>query len=369
MQNRWRAGRWVAVALVILVAGVGLALVVARSPHREAQIPTPTGSAWAAPPTALMTIGLPSRTPSPSPSLAPPLTHTPTPTPRLADYQPLDDALRRYVEGRDYRIGIAFVDIQSGQTVSIEAEGRYYALSTFKGPLAVYYLWLLERGLIDEQPGDASHIERMLNWSSNPDTTCLFERVGGIAAFNDWLALRGFNREKNFVLAWQSWPCEHSDGSSYVPAPDLRYQYGDAILGLPGDKALLRCPDAETPCDKAIAPLDLTYFYAQVYRGEIVSRENVARWLAWMEKTREGSAIFGDLPEQDPLRVYVKNGFRPADLLYSMHFYHEAGIVETKHGAFVLAVFMQGHPEFPGADTVGEVARIVYGHFMAARGG
>ncbi len=352
------------VGLAVVVVGSAayvFASGVVAGENRAAGPPSP-GLALAtlppARPTALMTIDAISSPSPPSPTPAP----TPTPTPQPGDYGPMTEAIERYlaehVHPQGFDLGIGFVDVQSGQAVGVNGEARHYALSTFKGPLAAYYLWLVERGLLDEQPGDREVIEPMLNVSSNPDTTCVLERVGGLAPFNDWLAYQGLSRENNFVLSWQSWPC-----GEYVPNSDTRYSRGDDALGLPGGYVLLRCVPGNIRCDKAFAPLELAGLYARIARGEVLDAGHTALWLDWMEKSREGSAMLGGLPEDDAVHAYVKNGFRAADTLYDVHFFHEAGIIETGEGAFALAIFMQGNPDWPGTQTIADVARIVYDHF------
>jgi hypothetical protein len=317
-------------------------------------------------PTRLIAIDYPTLTPAPPPTA----TVTPSPTitftPQPVDYSQMEQALVRYLEQtaytQDYDIGIAFVDLITGQEISIAGDRRYYALSTFKGPLGVYYLWLLERGLIQAQPDDEDYLVPMLNQSDNTATSCVFKRVGGIASFNDWLAEQGFSRQNNFVLKWQDWAC-FADEDIWWPDPDLRYSQGDDQLGLPGGGVLLQCPTADVPCDKAFVPTELAHFYARVYRGEVLSPENTTLWLGWMEKQRDNTALIAEIPYQAGARAFVKNGFRQADALYYHNFYHEAGIIQTERGAFVLAVFMQRNPEYPGTDNLADIGRIVYEYF------
>lgn len=306
-------------------------------------------------------------TDTPAPTLTPTITLTPTPTP--VDYQPMLDALNTHLmytaRRRGYFLGIGFVDIVTGQVLGIDGDTRYHAMSTFKGPLAAFYLWLLERGELIEQPGDRTYLTRMLEISANPDTTCIFERVGGIPPFNDWLAGQGLSRENNFVLKWQDWAC--SDGTHYyLPELDWRYTQGDEELGLPGGGVLLRCPIPQLPCDKAFAPVELAQFYARLFSGEVLNTEHTALLLSWMEEGWNESVFLNNLPEGTHVRVYVKGGTRQADETYRVNFFAEAGIVETEQGAFALALFMQNNPEWPGTWPMSQVARIVYDHFIAA---
>jgi len=279
------------------------------------------------------------------------------------------NAISAYIDGKTQEmpnldIGFAFVDVQTGQLISLQGSTPHYALSTFKGPLGVFYLWLIEHGQIQEQPTDNEHIIPMLNVSSNPDTTCILKRVGGLVPFNDWLADQGFTRETNFVFRWQNWGCKEGN-DYYLPDSDWRYGRGDASLGLPGDYVLMRCAPGIS-CDKVLVPDQLAQFYAWVYRGEIIDAGHTATWLDWMEKSHTGSALFGGLPEDAGIHVYAKNGFRSVDAFYNQNFFNEAGIIETPQGAFALAVFMRGNPDFPGEGVIREIARIAYEYFVAA---
>lgn len=327
--------------------------------------------------------------PAPQPTLTPP-PPTLTPTPLLSstsatplfgsspaststlpagrvDYHLLISQINSLLEQADYDVGVAFVDIVSGQSISLGRQGRFHAMSTFKGPLAAYYLWLIEQGEIEEGMGDHYFIEDMLTWSSNTDTTCMFKRVGGITGFNDWLAEQGLSRENNFVYTWHTWICQER-GVRYAPAPDQRYRYGDPALGLPGDGVLLQCPSGRIPCDKAFSPIELTEFYARLYQGKVLDADNTERWLEWMEKPLPITSMFDILPPEaeETVHAYTKNGFHPAEEVYPMNFYHEAGILETPYGAFALAVFMQNNPEWRGTDIHGFIGLLAYSNFVAA---
>jgi hypothetical protein len=318
-------------------------------------------------------------TPSPTPTDTPTITLTPTltippptPTPITYDYQPMLDRidlhLRHTAYRQGYSLGIGFVDIQTGQSFSIQGDQSYHAMSTFKGPLAAFYFWLLERGEITEQPGDREHMVNMLEVSSNVDTTCIFERVGGIPPFNDWLAEQGMSREHNFVFLWEAWAC-NDEGQYYIPQGDWRYTEGDESIGLPGDGRLLVCPVRQLPCDKAFAPVELAEWYAHLYRGEVLNADDTALLLSLLEEGVDESVFLNNLPDDAHVHSYVKGGTRQADELYHINFFHEAGILETDYGAFALALFMQGNPEWPGTWAMSEVARIAYEYFVAAHTG
>jgi beta-lactamase family protein len=287
----------------------------------------------------------------------------------LPDYSQMVNVVNTMIADVHYDVGVGFVDIVTGQAVAMGREGRFHAMSTFKGPLAAYYLWLIEQGKISEGPGDENQINRMLEWSSNTSTTCVIGLVGGLEGFNDWLAAQGMSRKGNFVYSWAGWICATKDGG-YAALDDRRYRFGDPQLGLPGEGRLLFCPSKDLPCDAALTPLDLAVFYARMYRGEILNPADTVRWLQWMEKPLSVTSIFDSLPDdmQDRVHAYTKNGFHPSEKNYRVNFYHDAGILVTPYGAFTLAVFMDKNPEWRGTDIHGEIGRIVFDAFTQAHG-
>lgn len=323
--------------------------IVAASPTRRSPTATATTS-----PTATETL-IPSA--------------TPTLTPVPYNYSAMQEELATYImyatARESYDLGVAFIDLQTGQVIHVNGEMRFHAMSTFKGPLAAYYWWLVEQGEIEPTEADLKHMQPMLEWSSNVDTTCIFKRVGGIEGFNDWLADQGLSREKNFVFKWELWQCPE-DGENYVPEYDWRYSKGDEALGLPGDAELLGCPIRQIPCDKAFAPVEIAEFYAKLYRGEIINQEHLDVLLPLMEEGENETVFIGELPPNTDVTVYSKSGTYQSDATYRENFIGEAGIVVTPRGAFILAIYMQQNPEWPGTWPMSESARIIYEHFMAA---
>lgn len=309
----------------------------------------------------------PTRTPPPVPVSLP----TPTLVPVPIDYRPLTGAIERFLQAEmwqyDYDIGVGFVDIRTGQVLSFRGDGRYHAMSSFKGPLAVQYFQLLERGEIEPGPRDARNLELMLGISSNSDTTCIFDAVGGVPAFNDWMASQGFSRTNNFVLSWQDISCALGEGryaSARQPDFDWRYSRGDLALGLPGGSELLQCPIPQVPCDKAFAPIELAQFYARLYRGGLISDEHRAQLLGYMAREYPDSVFMVDLPPDAPIHVYTKGGTYQATDEYRVNFFNEAGIIETPNGAFALAIFMQRNPDWPGTGPIETVTRMIYEFYV-----
>jgi len=147
--------------------------------------------------------------------------------------------------------------------------------------------------------------------------------------------------------------------------PDLRYRDGDPALGLAGGGALLHCPADGPACNKGFTPHDLAGLYAAIYQGEIIGPGSLSLWLGWMEKSRAESALLAGLPPGVPVRAFVKDGFARVGGSFTQNYLHEAGIIETPQGAFVLAVFTQGNPEWPGEAPLGVIPGMVYQAFAA----
>ncbi|NDJ51793.1 MAG: serine hydrolase [Chloroflexi bacterium] len=360
-----------------LLIVIGLILLAACAPV-QAEPPLPPTSTPSAEPTEEPTLAPTATVAESAQSEATPTdwwqieataTPSPTPPPAEVDYSAMiaemDEFLTFSSRAQGYQLGVGFVDVQTGQVVHFDGMQRYHSMSTFKAPLVVHFLWLEERGELERTDRDVEHIINTLEFSANPSTTCLFERVGGVEAFNDWLAEQGMSREYNFVFKWIDWEC-NDQGQFYLPEIDYRYSQGDEELGIPGNLELLGCPHSFLPCDKSFAPAELAIFYERLYNGEIISQENVDQLMLWMEEDITESVFIRYLPDGAIARPYVKNGYRQADEIYRVNFYSEAGIVETPYGAFALTVFMQQNPDWPGSWPIGQIARIAYEHFVAA---
>jgi len=327
-----------------------------RQPHGLSLFPTATF----APPTEPQQVAAVDQ---PIPTSPP----EPSPTPASIDTIALEAAFEDTIQaaydryGESWQIGVAFVDLETGQRVSIDGNLPYYSLSTFKAPLAAYYLWLIEQGELEPQASDIEYIEPMLLRSDNPSTSCMLKKVGGLPPFNDWLVDElGMLRQENFVARWDSWYCEQGTETYLVPT-DWRYFNGDESVGLPARGDERPCPTDDVLCDKAFTPNELVGFYQMMYEGQIVDAVHTEQWFEWMEKERDESALFDGLPESDAsIRVYTKNGFRANDGYYDMHFYHEAGIIKTVYGDFAIAVFSQGNPDWPGTWLHADLAADAY---------
>lgn len=89
-------------------------------------------------------------------------------------------------------LGIAVLDLKSGQSVSVRGNRRYPMASTVKIAVAAMYLANVEVGhrTLDDRIGGQSAaylMERMIINSDNPATDLLLRDMGGPDALQDWI--------------------------------------------------------------------------------------------------------------------------------------------------------------------------------------
>jgi hypothetical protein len=284
-------------------------------------------------------------------------------------------AIERYAKtsglGPKFDLSVGFVDIVTGQQANYDGLTRHIALSTFKGPLGAYYLWLVEQGKLAAKQEDARYLISMMARSDNESTSCVFKRVGGLAGYNDWLAVQGLSRENNFVARWQNWGCS-ADKEFYLLPIDSRYFTGDKALGIPGGAWLHCYPDPRHfECQEAFSPAELALLYAKLYRGDVLNADHTKLWLYWIKKDNEDVALVKNLTaaQLSGVTAYAKNGFSARNDEYPVNFQHEAGVFVTPYGAYALAVFTQGNPDWPGTEPLGTVGKMVYDYFVEAHSG
>lgn len=110
-------------------------------------------------------------------------------SPRL---QPLEQQLATLLADRSGDVGVAALDLATGETVSINGERAYPMASTMKVAVAAAYLDQVEHGrrTLDQRIGGQTAralIDAMMIRSSNPATDLLINNLGGPKAIQDWL--------------------------------------------------------------------------------------------------------------------------------------------------------------------------------------
>jgi len=108
----------------------------------------------------------------------------------------LEQQLSSLVADKSADVGIAAVDLTSGETISIKGDTPFPMASTVKVAVAALYLSQVDHGrrslddTIDGQPV-RSLMARMLIHSDNRATDILLKDLGGPTALHDWLRQNG----------------------------------------------------------------------------------------------------------------------------------------------------------------------------------
>src|SRR4051812_1907861 len=108
----------------------------------------------------------------------------------------LEQQLNSMVAGKSADVGIAALDLNSGETVSIKGNTPFPMASTVKVAVAALYLAQVDNGrrsLDDVINGQSARslMRRMLVHSDNHATDILLADLGGLPAVHDWLRDNG----------------------------------------------------------------------------------------------------------------------------------------------------------------------------------
>jgi beta-lactamase class A len=108
----------------------------------------------------------------------------------------LEQQLSSFVAGKSSDVGIAALDLNTGETVSIKGDTPFPMASTVKVAIAALYLAQVDQGLhslderIEGQPV-RTVMRRMLVYSDNRAADTMFRAVGGPGAVHKWLRDNG----------------------------------------------------------------------------------------------------------------------------------------------------------------------------------
>jgi beta-lactamase class A len=110
----------------------------------------------------------------------------------------LEQQLSEMVSGKSADVGIAALDLNTGETVSIKGNTPFPMASTVKVAVAALYLAQVDHGrrsLDDTINGQSARslMKRMLVHSDNRATDILLKDLGGPTALHDWLQQSGVN--------------------------------------------------------------------------------------------------------------------------------------------------------------------------------
>jgi beta-lactamase class A len=110
----------------------------------------------------------------------------------------LEQQLSYLVAGKSADVGIAALDLNSGESISIKGNTPFPMASTVKVAVAALYLAQVDHGrrsLDDTINGQSARslMARMLIHSDNRATDILLKDLGGPRALHDWLQQNGFS--------------------------------------------------------------------------------------------------------------------------------------------------------------------------------
>ncbi|MEZ5681338.1 MAG: serine hydrolase [Erythrobacter sp.] len=268
----------------------------------------------------------------------------------------LEQRIAELADGSRGRIGVAAIDLSTGQYVGVLGDQRFPMASTSKIAIAATFLEGVEQGrwsLTSEFPlmlprrsakfsskvapvyeGEYMKaidlIEIMITRSSNPATDALLRVVGGPAKVNDWVRRQGI---KDFSIDRDIATLVRDDGE-YDPAShiDLR--------------------DSATP--KAMLTL-LTGFYQGKYLGD----ESRRVLLGAMSRTRTGKRR---IPALMPAGVKVSHKTGSLNNTSS-----DIGIIETEDGrAVAVAIYVTGQgTRLDREAKIAQIARALHDGYSA----
>ncbi len=252
------------------------------------------------------------------------------------------------------RIGVAAIDLATGEQVMVLGDQLFPMASTSKIAIAGTFLELVEKGrysLTSEFPlmlpvSSAKFssvrapvregqympaielIELMITRSSNPATDALLAAVGGPAKVNDWARRQGI---ENFSINRDIATLVRDDGE-FNPAYHIDTR------------------DAATP--RAMAQL-----LAGLYRGEFLSDQSRQVLLGAMSRTVTGKRR---IPAHIPLEARVSHKTGSLNNTSS-----DVGIIETPDGrAIAIAIYVTGQgTKLAREERIAAIARALYDGF------
>jgi beta-lactamase class A len=252
------------------------------------------------------------------------------------------------------RIGVAAIDLATGEQIMILADQLFPMASTSKIAIAATFLAQVEQGkftlnsqlplLLPEPSARFSSpkapvregqylpaielIELMITRSSNPATDALLAAVGGPAAVNDWVRRQGI---ENFSLNRDMATLVRDDGE-FNPA---------------------------TYIDKrdAVTPRAMVQLLAGLYRGDFLSDESRRVLLGAMSRTVTGKRR---IPAYMPVEARVSHKTGSLSNTSS-----DVGIIECPDGrAIAMAIYVTGQgSRLAREERIAAIARALYDGF------
>jgi beta-lactamase class A len=230
------------------------------------------------------------------------------------------------------RVSIEAIDLQTGATASIDATRSYPAASLFKLPILITVLGEEDAGELD--PSRQVEI-RPEDWTDGSGV--LQARVG------DHLSVAELSR----LMIQQSDNIAALALLDVVGVPSV-----NAIaerLGLTATRIVDR--RAGEPGDHTTSAADMAHLFSELATGAAINQRVSEEALSLLELKQSVTWLGDDLP------FWVKVAHKWGDLPDERH---DAGIVFTPRGSFVLAVLTENVSPGDAAATIARSARITY---------
>lgn len=268
----------------------------------------------------------------------------------------LERRIAELADGSAGRIGVAAIDLATGQQISILGDQRFPLASTSKIAIAATFLEGVERGKwslssefplmvpVRSQPFSSAAapvrkgnylsaselIELMITRSSNPATDALLAVVGGPSAVNDWARRNGipeFNISRDIATLVR-------DDGEIDPAAHIDIR------------------DSATPQ----AMIDLL---SGLYQGKFLTAENRRVIIGAMERCRTGTRR---IPAMLPTSAIVAHKTGSLNNTSS-----DIGIIRAPDGrAMAVAIYVTGQGSRPAREAkIASIARAIYDGYTA----
>lgn len=312
----------------------------------------------------------------------------PSPAPAQST-QKLERELTRIEPLSGGTLGIAATHIESGRTVFYKADEPYPLASTYKVPIAVQALALVEQGKLDldrmvpwdttdlhlgseafllfRKPGFAlsvrNMLETMLILSENNSTDMMLKLAGGGEVVTQRLRSAGTNdvrvdRPTAEIIA-HPWGITDIWTDGKFSRAKWEAQSAKVSKGRQDSIPHYYVTD---PRDQG-SPRSMMALMIKIWKGEVLSRKNSAYLLDIMYRCETGKArIKGMLPPGT--RVAHKTGTYPGTA-------NDVGIIDLPDGTHVaIAAYVKKSAKVSGADleaAIAQASRAVYDYFLYSR--
>lgn len=287
----------------------------------------------------------------------------------------------------DGSVGVTAIHIESGRTVSLHGSEAFPMASTFKVPVAVQIMTLVDQGQLtldkmvtltpaDLHPGSGkltelffhpgvslsieNLMELMLVISDNTAADVTLREAGGPAAVTARmrdLGLNGIRVDRSTARLISDW----SGATTLPPETEWNRDMWDRIYDAVPERVHMRARRAEMsdPRDTA-TPDDMAKLLVHIWKKDLFTPVHAGELLDIMDRCETGKArIKGMLPEGTD--VAHKTGTLGGVV-------NDVGVITLPNGAghIAIAVFTKGFTkrEEDAERTVADISRTIYDYFL-----